>query len=59
MSPPRRYFECHDPQGDWISDLERQDEERRHEAEFGVRELADEDARDKVLRSTDGGQVEE
>ena len=22
-------FECHDPQGDWISDLEREDEERR------------------------------
>ena len=33
MSPVRDSFVCHDPQGDWISDLEREDEERRRRHE--------------------------
>jgi len=42
-----------------ISPMEREDDERRDEHEFGVQELADEDALDKIRRSTDSSPLED
>ena len=39
-----------------VSPREREDEKRRDRYEFDVQELADEDARDKVLRGRDMGE---
>lgn len=42
-----------------ISPRERDDEDRWHEREFGTQELADEDARDRILRSSSSGPYED